>query len=317
MERMLLVINPISGTTDKRGLAERITAILRQHGIDCRTAYTGHPGHATTLAAEAAAQGYDAVLACGGDGTVNETARALCGTKTALGIIPAGSGNGLARHIGIPIDPLASLRIIARRHVEACDYGTVNGQPFFCTFGIGFDAAVSDRFAAAPGRGRLTYIKSAMTELRHYTPQHYVIEADGHRIERDAFIITGANASQYGNNAYIAPTASIRDGFLDIVVVSPLSPPAMAMFGIDMMSGTLAHNRHIEVFRCRHALIERSCDGPAHIDGEPVTLGRTLEVQCHPAALNILTDAGKQPFTPVITPLSAFIEGITLSLHMG
>ena len=140
MKRCRLIVNPISGTRSKQGLGEALAARL---GPDwtVETCPTEYAGHATTLAAEAAAAGYDAVIAAGGDGTVNETARALCGTATALGIIPCGSGNGLARHLNIPVDNVASLDIIAGGRTLDVDTGSVNGRPFFCTFGVGFDAA--------------------------------------------------------------------------------------------------------------------------------------------------------------------------------
>ena len=148
MEKRLLtlIINPIAGTLSKRGLDSWLMPRLQDMGYDVSVQYTRYAGHATEIAREAAAAGHYAVLACGGDGTVNEVATGLVGTSTALGILPAGSGNGLARHIGIPVDIWRSLRVIAQNNIADCDYGEVNGRPFFCTFGLGFDAAVSHRF---------------------------------------------------------------------------------------------------------------------------------------------------------------------------
>lgn len=315
MARMMLIINPISGNGKKRGMADEIADGLGAHGIKVDIAYTERPGHATELAAMGVAQGYDAVIACGGDGTVNEVGKALCDTGTPLAIIPSGSGNGLARHIGLPMDVKAAMEVIAKGHVDNCDYGTVNGLHFFCTFGIGFDAAVSDRFAASASRGFITYLRSAVAELKSYHPQHYSMSVDGRKFDVDAFIVTGANASQYGNNAYIAPLASIRDGKIDLVIARAVPLYAMPTLGIDMMTGMLPHNKRIEVISCCNAVIERDVDGPGHVDGEPAQLGKRLNVQCHPGGLKVITPADKAAFVPVITPLTSMVDGIGYSIN--
>ncbi len=164
--RLLLIINPISGLGSKETFEPLVRKTLEPIGYEVKTVYTCARGDATRLARQAVKEGYYGVLAAGGDGTVNETARALCHTDTILGIIPCGSGNGLARHLGIPIDPASAVRIIAEGHVTESDFGAVNGRPFFCTFGVGFDAAVSSNFARQHRRGPLTYIRSTIAEYR-------------------------------------------------------------------------------------------------------------------------------------------------------
>ncbi|MDE6629676.1 MAG: acylglycerol kinase family protein [Muribaculaceae bacterium] len=161
---MMLVINPISGTGSKKGVAEAVEKRLKAHGIRLDVRSTGARGDATAFAGEASGRGYRGVLVCGGDGTVNEAALALRDSGTPMGILPAGSGNGLARHLGIPVDIDAAMEIILRNNVVMADYGTVNSIPFFCTFGMGFDAAVSHRFARQGRRGMLSYIRSALSE---------------------------------------------------------------------------------------------------------------------------------------------------------
>lgn len=305
--RILLIINPISGNGKKKGLADKVVSTLATPNVNVDVAYTERPGHATELAAKAVLDNYDVVIACGGDGTINETAKALCNTNTALAIIPSGSGNGLARHLGIPMNVDDAIDVIRKQHIEKCDYGTVNGKHFFCTFGIGFDAAVSDRFAASKSRGLTTYARSAVTELLSYKPSEYVIETDGHTITTPAFIITGANASQYGNNAYIAPQASVRDGMIDIVIAPSVPLYSLPGFGFDMMAGTLPHNRHINIIKCKHAVIKRGINGPGHLDGEPADLGDTLDIQCHHAALQIVVPQNKKNLTPVLSPLADIV----------
>lgn len=307
--RYLLIINPISGTGNKRGLAEFVEHQLANAGISLDVAYTAGHGDATKFTHEAVDKGYAAVLAAGGDGTVNETAKALCGTHTALGIIPSGSGNGLARHLGIPIDPAAAIKIILRNNIVDCDYGTANGHPFFCTFGVGFDAAVSDKFAKQKRRGKLSYIRSAISEYVSYNPQIYTISANGQILTQKAFIVACCNASQYGNNAYIAPTASITDGLLDITIVHAGTPLDTAMVGVDLFTGYINRNTMIHTFRTPAAVIYRTGEGPAHLDGEPVSMDDIMDVKCHHNAIRIFTSPDRGHFRPLITPIqSAFSD---------
>ncbi len=313
-KKLLLIINPVSGTTSKKGVAEHIETRLSMAGFDVATEYTTCAGDATRLAGTAVERGFYGVLACGGDGTVNETARALCNTPVALGIVPTGSGNGLARHIEIPVDVDGSLDVICADNVVSCDYGTVCGRPFFCTFGVGFDAAVSDHFARQHRRGLITYLQSAIHEFMHYESELYTIEIDGREFSREAFLVVCCNASQYGNNAFIAPDASIRDGVLDITVVRAGNKLQKAVLGFDMMAGFIGKNALVETVRARHAVITRSSAGPAHIDGEPLTLGERLEVRCHAGSLRIFTNPRKGSFTPLLTPMRMMLNDQSLAL---
>ncbi len=313
-DRLLLIINPISGVWDKQGLDSLVMLSLQAQGYAVDVKYTTGKGDATQLALDAVSNGYFGVIAAGGDGTVNETASALCGTKTALGIVPTGSGNGLARHLGIPIDPELSLEVIARRHVVDCDYGTVNGLPFFCTFGVGFDAAVSGSFAKQRKRGKFTYIKSAISEYVKYNPQVYTISANGKILTEKAFIIACCNASQYGNNAYIAPEANITDGLLDITIVHAGSPLDTAVLGVDLFSGYINRNTLIHTFRAPAAVIYRSSGGPIHLDGEPLEMDEIMEVKCHRKALKIFTPTSVSRFRPIVTPINSFFQEARIAI---
>jgi YegS/Rv2252/BmrU family lipid kinase len=314
MERLMLIINPISGTISKKGLASRIEARLKDYGFDVETRLTTCRGDATRLAGEAVNEGFDGVLACGGDGTVNETARALCGTNVALGIIPAGSGNGLARHIAIPIDPMLSLDVIRERHIVDCDFGTVNDNKFFCTFGVGFDAAVSDRFANSGHRGKMSYVKSAFQEFNTYKHQHYTLTANGETLVDDSFLIAVCNASQYGNNAYIAPDASITDGLLDIIVIRKASRARTFLVGFDLINGSIGSNRLIQTLKVNAATIHREVAGPAHLDGEPFVIGTDIHVACHPRQLRVFATTSKTQFRPMITPIESMLRDISITL---
>ena len=317
MPRHLLIVNPISGTQSKHGLPERISARLAEAGIDVDTYVTTGPGDATRRVRQAVDAGeYDAVLACGGDGTVNEVARAMCHAPIPMGIIPAGSGNGLARHIVIPVDPVLALDAVIAGQVCECDYATVNGRPFFCTCGMGFDAAVSDRFAASGKRGRMSYVRSTLVEFAHYKPEYYVLETPEATLHRDAFLVAICNASQYGNNAFIAPQASITDGLLDVVIIHKADALRTMMLGLDMMTGLLRNNRLVETLRVPRLSIIRD-PGPAHLDGEPTgDLGTRLDVQCVHGGLRLFVEKDKAPFRPIVSPLEYYLGSMAISLHI-
>lgn len=304
VKRTLLIINPISGTIAKDGLAERVRQRLEPAGFAIETAVTERPGHGAELAANAMLQDYYAVIAAGGDGTVNEIASALRSGSTALGILPYGSGNGLARHLLGSIDIDHALDVIAGDVPMACDYGTVNGVPFFCTFGLGFDAKVSRQFAQMQSRGLSSYIKSAIQEYVKFSPTEYEIHTGEHTLRVKAFIVAVCNASQYGNNAFIAPQASVRDGLLDIIVIHAGNPVTRALAGVELFTGRINHNVLIQAFRVRSARI-RHLPGPGHIDGDPRMMPETMDILCHPGDIRLFTDPGKQRFRPFITPIES------------
>lgn len=313
--RLLLIVNPVSGTTDKREIAKKVDRRLTEAGYKVETVLTTCRGDATRLAKMGVEEGYMGVLACGGDGTVNETARALCDTNIPLGIIPCGSGNGLARHLGIPIDPMLSLDVIIERFITPCDYATVNGRQFFCTFGVGFDAAVSHRFARQGRRGLLTYLKSTFSEYAHFRPQVYTVSANGLVITEKAFLVAVCNASQYGNNAYIAPGASMTDGLLDVIVIHSGTPISTAILGFDLMTGYINRNTLIQTFRAPAAAIYRSQDGEAHIDGEPVMMPDVLDFRCHPHGLKVFAPKESETFRPLVTPMKSMVRDWQIAIN--
>lgn len=314
-KKCLLIINPISGTGNKRGLDSLVASRLAGNGLEVEAAWTTAHGDATRLARRAAEEGYDSVIAAGGDGTINETASALCGSKVKLGIIPCGSGNGLARHLDIPVDTRASLEIIARDCPVACDYGSVNGRPFFCTFGVGFDAAVSDAFARGKHRGLVSYVNNTIRQFVNYSADEYTIRANGQIITEQAFLVAVCNASQYGNNVYIAPKASMTDGLLDITIIHAGNPLSTMLVGVDTLTGYTYRNALVDTIRVASATIERKHPGPAHIDGEPVALGETLDIQCHPGQLWLYSNPDERPFRPIITPIASMIREARYSLN--
>lgn len=309
-----LIINPISGTDSKDGLDRLVIDTLSPLGWEIETTYTRAHGDATRLAREAVEAGCEAVFAAGGDGTVNEAAAALCGTPASLGIIPCGSGNGLARHLSIPVDIREGLRVISQCPRRAIDYATVNGHKFFCTCGVGFDAAVSAAFAEKKRRGPLTYLQSTIKTYANYSPELYTITANGQRITERAFLVAVCNASQYGNNAYIAPSATIDDGLLDVTIVHAGNTPSTALVGFDMLTGNIEHNMLVQTFRAHTLSIERTAPGVAHLDGEPLQLESTLSITCHPGQLSVFAPDTDSHVKPFITPAAAMFADLKLAV---
>lgn len=301
--KSVIIVNPRSGTSQKGRIVRLAISELLKAGISVETFYTEHAGHATELASAASANGADIVIAMGGDGTVNEVARGLCNTSSTLGIIPVGSGNGLARHLLIPLDPARAIAIITQGRTQQCDYCTVNNRPFFCTFGLGFDAAVSDRFASRPSqRGMVNYVRSAVEELIQYHSETYSLQCAEEEINKEAFVVACCNAAQYGNNAFIAPNASITDGLMDVTVIYPGNIFQQAINGIDLMLGLIREGARVHTFQTSRLVITRKRPGPVHIDGDPMQMGTRLVVRCHAGALRVFSP-GEMKVKPIVSSL--------------
>ena len=305
--KILALINPISGTLNKDSLPKSIDKIIDSEKFEIEIKYTEHANHAYELSKEAAANGYYGVLAIGGDGTVNEVASALCDTETALGIIPLGSGNGLARHLRIPLNIDKAISIINENHIENFDYCTANDRKFFCTCGLGFDAQVSSTFAKRGKRGPVGYFQSAISEYIKYRSQTYKITSSNGIIKEKAFIIACGNASQYGNNAYITPNADMQDGEIDVTVMLPITPFDTAMLGLLLFSKHIDQDVNIISFRTADLSIERESEGIMHLDGEPVNMPKTIEIKCHKGGLKIFVPTeSKEKFKFLSTVESDF-----------
>ena len=310
-----LIVNPASGIVSKHRIVPHLYKKMTRMGMDFDIAFTRAPGHAIELAHQAAGRGDYGVIACGGDGTVNEVATGLVGTGTALGIVPTGSGNGLARHMGIPVDVDSSLRVIAGDNIINADYGMANDTPFYCTFGVGFDAAVSERCARERRRGLLMYLKNTISEYLKFRPEEYAIEVNGQIVTEKAFLVVACNASQYGNNAFIAPQASVTDGMLDLVIVHSGNLITQAVTGLDILTGLIRKRAFVDIIRTPRAVITRQHDGAAHADGDSVKMPQRIEVSCRPGALKIFAPTNDTVFVPVLTPTKLFFRDMGLALR--
>ena len=297
-ETVWFIVNPISGTTDKSRIVNLIPSYMDAERFAIKILYTQFKGHAAHYALQAVEQGIDVVVAVGGDGTVNEVARCLIHTQTALGIIPCGSGNGLARHLFIPMNPEGALQVLSTCHVEALDYGMINETPFFCTCGIGFDAFVSSMFAKSERRGLLSYIENTLREGLRYKPDTYEIEIDGEKQRYKAFLIACANASQYGNYVYIAPSASMSDGLMDVTIMEPFTMLEAPQIAIQLFNKTIDKNSRIRTFKCKSLRIHRNQPGVIHFDGDPKDEGTDIQVSLEPKGIRMVVNTNEQLYTP-------------------
>ena len=289
-KRITFIVNPISGGHQKEEIIEMINQEMDLDRFKVDIRITEFAGHAVEIAHQCAAEGVDIVAAVGGDGTVNEVARALTHTQTALGIVPCGSGNGLARHLCIPMNTRKALGILNECVIMPFDYGVVNDIPFFCTCGMGFDAFISLKFAEAGKRGPITYVENVLKEGLKYEPETYEIVDENGTVYHKAFLIACANASQYGNNAYIAPGATMRDGMMDVIIMEPFDALEAPQIAADLFMKTLGNNSKIKTFRAQSIHIHRKKAGAIHYDGDPIMTGTDVDVHIEHMGIKILTN---------------------------
>jgi YegS/Rv2252/BmrU family lipid kinase len=250
-------------------------------------AFSDGVAHARVIASEAIGK-FDIVVAVGGDGTVNEVASAIVDTDTSLGIVPFGSGNGLSRFLGIPMNTRDAIKNLASGRTEIIDSARINGQPFFNMAGMGFDAHISEIFSHGKKRGFISYIKSSIKEVVGYQPQNYHLDIDGKKYDYKAFMLSIANSSQYGNNVHISPKASLQDGLLDVCVIKPFPLWRFPEMSMRMLIKATESSKYVEIIRGKQILIKREHTGPIHLDGEPQVAGTGIDITILPKSLKVI-----------------------------
>ncbi|WP_439882200.1 diacylglycerol/lipid kinase family protein [Pontibacter sp. MBLB2868] len=282
------IVNPVSGPKSRVDVAARIQSLLNHEKFKHDIVYTTHAGHAPELARKAADKGYEIVVAVGGDGTVNEVAQGLLYSETALAILPKGSGNGLARHLKIPMGLDGALKALNRGQISTIDSGSINGHAFFTTAGIGFDAYISSVFAGNKKRGLQTYVELVMKEVLSY--KHLPIKAriNDNSFDTNCYVMAFANAAQYGNNAYIAPMADIQDGLLDVCLVRKLDLVKALHLSYCMITKQLANVDSAEYFKTTHVKVETEEPMMFHADGDYKGKATDFEVEMKPLSLKVL-----------------------------
>ncbi|NDW13575.1 diacylglycerol kinase family lipid kinase [Bacteroides sp. 214] len=313
MKHINFIVNPISGVANKELAVKLFDNVIDKEKYTWEVFYTERAGHASEIAAQAAANKTDIVVAVGGDGTINEVARSLVHTESALAILPFGSGNGLARHLQIPIDVKKALNIINEGVVAPMDYGKINDIPFFCTCGIGFDAFVSLKFAQAGKRGMLTYLEKTLLESLNYQPETYELETEDGTRKHKAFLIACGNASQYGNNAYIAPNASMSDGLLDVTILEPFTVLDVPSLSFQLFNKTINQNSHIKTFQCKSLRIRRSKPGVVHYDGDPIMANEDLNIEVIKGGINVVVPKNmKEGAMNILQAASDYFAGMRM-----
>ncbi|HYI08915.1 MAG TPA: YegS/Rv2252/BmrU family lipid kinase [Thermoanaerobaculia bacterium] len=291
--KALFIVNERSGRKRDFDIAE---LIRRASPLEAEIVSCGRKEDLDAMIDRAENDGVEVVFAVGGDGTVHETAKRLIGRKPALGILPIGSGNGFARHIGLPVDPAAALESCRGGRIVTIDTATVNEHSFLGVMGVGFDAMIADRFASSTVRGLETYVREGLRAFADFHAEEYEVTANGTTTRQKAFVVAIANSGQYGNNARVAPLASLQDGLLDIVIVNDAKLIDAAFLLARLFNGTFHRAAGVTTLQTTEAVIRRPAAGPAHLDGEPVTLPAELRVRVVPRSLRLLVPDGAAAF---------------------
>lgn len=287
-KKIRVIINPKSGIGKQRKIEGLIGKHLDLSKFDHEICYTKAREHAVILSREASEMNFDAVIIVGGDGSINEAARGLIGTNTALGIIPAGSGNGLAHFLNISLNTRKAIEVINRFNVKPIDTGTINGHAFVSVAGLGFDAHVADLFSKSKIRGFWAYAKIIFLEYLTYQPKRFKIYVDGKILKKSAFMLTFANSDQFGFNARVAPTAIIDDGFIDLCIVHKPRLFSIILVIPFIFLGLIHKTPFVKIIKTKNIKVLQSKNNIAHIDGDEIDLGRNIEVQIVPGSLNVI-----------------------------
>ena len=309
-KEIVFIVNPISGTHSKEFILHQIEKRLDHSLYNYTIRKTEYAGHAIEIARQAAEEKKDIVVAIGGDGTINEIGRSLIHTDTAMGIIPCGSGNGLARHLHIPLEARGAIDVLNQGYIKTIDYGTIDSRPFFCTCGVGFDAFVSLKFADSGKRGLLTYLENTLHESLTYRPETYEIENSSGTVRYKAFLIACANASQYGNNAYIAPQASLTDGMMDITILEPFTVLDVPALSFQLFNKTIDQNSRIKTLKEKKITIGFIC--------HDIALVQSVAHQVAVMYLGNLVEEilGHELNTKAVHPYTKALMGSAFDIHM-
>lgn len=289
-KRVCVIVNPISGgKKNKQKIIDYLQTCLNHTGMVVDIKITERRGHATQLANQASEKQMDLVVAIGGDGTMNEVATGLVGRKTVMAMIPLGSGNGLARSLGVPLQFQDAVDLIGEGNITAIDVGKVNEHYFFLLAGIGFDAAVGKRFDEHHSRGPIPYFYLSMQEFLNYKPKKIKLQVDEHYLEIEPFMVTVANGRQFGNNAFVAPQAKLNDGKLNVSILHQLKLHHLPTFLPKVFNGTIDKFSHAEFYTAEKIILERTEPDFINIDGEPVFEAAQITFRIIPGALRMVT----------------------------
>lgn len=294
MKRIAFIINPNSGSGNKDSLLQKIQKAAADLDFKFEAYFTQNAGHATDLTNSLVGK-YNSIIAVGGDGTVNEIAQALMGSDTPLGILPSGSGNGLARHLRIPLNNVKALKNLINGDIVNIDTWIAAESPFFMLCGLGFDANIAKKVSGSKKRGPQVYIRSVINEFMRFDPKEISVEWNGGSYSGKPFLINLANGSQFGNNIKIAPKARINDGNLDLGIIEKLPIQLIPEIILRMRNGTLSNFKYYKTFRANEFLLRSEYEG-MNIDGEYHTVDKEFLVKLSPKKLKVMIPKGKEKF---------------------
>lgn len=289
-KKILFIINPISGVGKKNTIPPLIESYLAKNQFQWEIAYTKKRKHGFEIAA-ANKTNFNAIVAVGGDGSVNEIGSALIHSNCALGIIPCGSGNGLARHLKIPLKAKAAIQRIAHFNTKKIDTGTVNNTPFIGTCGFGFDGYIANKFDKFGKRGFLSYVKLVTTNYSKYVPPQFTLKSNELSLQKKAFLCSIANSSEFGNGFSIAPNAKINDAQFELILLERFPAIEAPIIVKKFFSKNINTSKyyHVHPFTKDLTLTVSSQNKTYfHIDGEPFTGDNEFTIRINPASLLII-----------------------------
>ncbi len=288
--KIAFIVNPFSGMGKHLGIEQAILKYLDRKKFDYRISFTERPHHAKELSEQAISDNCDVIVAVGGDGTVNEVAQPIVGTNRMLGIIPSGSGNGLARHLNIPIDSEKAIRLLNGLNSKSIDAVEVNNQFFVSIAGVGFDARVAKKYAGQKQRGFLKYFQIVFLEYFRYRPRKFTMTVNGKKITRKALFISFANSDQFGYNTTIAPGAKIDDGLIDICIMKKVPLWKIMLVVPLLFTKKINRSPYMEIIRANIVDI-RQKKKTINLDGEPIKMSKHLHIEVKPQSLKVLVPA--------------------------
>jgi len=287
-KKVWFIINPISGNNKKRNTQQIIEKTIDRSKFEISFRYTEYSKHATLIAKEAVNLQIDIIVAVGGDGTVNEVSKALIGTRSLFAIVPSGSGNGLGRFLKVPLKTEKAVKVINNTKLFKMDTIQINDDYFVNMAGVGFDAHISHLFANHGKRGFRSYLKLILKEYFNYKPNNYSLRINQQSIDIQAFLISFANSSQFGNNAHIAPLAEINDGLIDICILKRFPIWKSLIITILLYSKKLTKSKYYQIKKASKVEIINNNELNAHIDGDPITFNSNVEIKIIPESLNVV-----------------------------
>lgn len=305
-KKVVFIINPKSGIGKKSIVEKEITTEIDTESIDFEIIYTKYRGHAKEIAERFSGK-TDAIVAVGGDGTVNEIGSALVGSETALAIIPVGSGNGLARELNIPLRTSQAISVINNMHTRKIDVMKLNAYYSLNVAGVGFDSFISHKFSTAKRRGPLQYMRLITQEFPAYKSQEYTLNIDGHFFKRNAFLISFANSAQWGNNIRISPNAQVDDGLIDVCIVANFPNYAVPALLVSLLAQAIDKNKYDEIIHAKEVELMNEEPLLGHVDGEPIMIEPHSKISILPLSLNVVVPDEEFFKSSIFSPLREII----------